>query len=113
MMDEHLSITTAQVRRISFADDDMGGAGTTTTVLTTLSKCAIYPVGIGSPQLRYISDSLNLLSGFVLLTLPSYYTWNKDDKEVVYNNVTYKVNGYDNDVMSLGEMAAVSMELVK
>jgi hypothetical protein len=95
-----------QIRRISETSDGMGGLSTT-TALTTISKCNIWQPGSSTNQ---ISDKLTKISSHVMAMLPGEYAFTDADREVIYAGNTYKIVGRDDDVANRGELVIVGLE---
>jgi len=112
MLEDFLVLTGSVVTVIRKVEtpDGMGGV-TTTTTITGLLKAVMYGntlMGLGQHRWM-ISDRLTNISSDILLTLPSYYSWNINDVEIGYNSETYKIKGRDN-VMGLNEIMVVGLE---
>lgn len=98
-----------QVARKVITPDGMGGS-TTTTSYTTLPYAAIW----GSSQTKsYLSDKMARLSSHVLATIPSDYTFNATDAEIIYAGLTYKIVGPSDNIMLLDELTITPLELIQ
>jgi hypothetical protein len=109
MLQDLLNLTGVQVVRVTISDDGMGGEGTTTSSITTLSSCAIFQ---NSSNKSFLSDRLSAKSSDVLVLLPSTYSWTKDDQQVINGSKIYNVVGIPDDVMEKGEIEVVGLERV-
>lgn len=103
-----LSLRTVQVGRVTETADGMG-AMTATTVLTTLSRAAIWMAGSGD---RTLSDKVAQGSTHVLVHQTSDYTWAASDAIVVYGSNTYSVVGRPDDLFHLGRLTVVGLDRV-
>jgi hypothetical protein len=97
------------VNRETTTSDGMGGS-TTTSVLTTLPKAALWSP---SQSARYISDKVARTSSHVLVTVPSDYNFNMQDDSIVYNGNEYEINGPSDDVLNLGEILITPLNRVQ
>ena len=104
-----LNLTTVQVERATETADGMGAA-TVTTVLTTLSRSAIWQAGSGD---RFLSDKIAQASTHVLVLETDTYTWASTDTTVVYGGNTYNLVGTLDDVANLSRITSVGLELIK
>lgn len=109
MLADLLNLTGVQIVRVSMTDDGMGGAATTTSSVTTISKCAIFQ---NSSNKSFLSDRVSAKSSDVLILLPSAYSWTKDDQQVVNGSKIYNITGIPDDVMEKGEIEVVGLERV-
>jgi hypothetical protein len=109
MLEDFLTLTGSVVSiiRTTETPDGMGGV-TTTTVITGLSKAAIWSP---SQSRSYISNRMAETSSHILVTVPGYYTFNKYDRQITFNSEIYTINGFD-DVMQLGEIMVVGLEKI-
>lgn len=109
MLEDYLTLIGSVVSVIRKVEtpDGMGGA-TVATTITGLPKAVLWSP---SQSQRYISEKMARASSHVLVTIPSYYSFNIYDAEVTYNSETYKINGFDN-VMNLGEIMVVGLEKI-
>ena len=103
-----LNLRTVQVGRVTETADGMG-AVTQTTVLTTLSKAAIWLAGSGN---RTLSDKVSKASTHVLAHETGTYTWAATDRLVVYGSALYSVVGHADDVSNLGRLTVVGLERI-
>lgn len=108
MLSDLLNLTGVQIIRVSMTDDGMGG-NTPTSSVTTISKCAIFQ---NSSNKSFLSDRVSAKSSDVLVTLPSAYSWTKDDQQVINGSKVYNVVGIPDDVMEKGEIEVVGLERV-
>lgn len=108
MLSDLLNLTGVQIIRVSMTDDGMGG-NTPTSSVTTISKCAIFQ---NSSNKSFLSDRVSAKSSDVLITLPSAYSWSKDDQQVINGSKVYNVVGIPDDVMEKGEIEVVGLERV-
>ena len=108
MLSDLLNLTGVQIVRVSMTDDGMGG-NTPTSSVTTISKCAIFQ---NSSNKSFLSDRVSAKSSDVLVTLPSTYSWSKDDQQVINGSKVYNVVGIPDDVMEKGEIEVVGLERV-
>jgi hypothetical protein len=109
MISDLMTIKTATVSREIVTPDGMGGFSTTTTI-TTLSKCAIYgnPGSTGFSADKYIRQGSHTLA-----TIPSAYTWAVTDKTVAYAGRTFRVNGIPDQVFNSDELVLVQMDVIE
>lgn len=107
MIRDLLTLTTVQVRRKTLTMDGQGGIASTTTVLTTLSRAAIWQAG-GSKSA--LADKIAAISTHVLAVETGTYTWSVDDMEVVYGGATYRITAPPDDVFNSGELTVVGLE---
>ena len=103
-----LNLTTVQVGRVTETADGMG-AMTATTVLTTLSRAAIWMAGSGD---RTLSDKVAQGSTHILAHKTSEYTWAANDAIVVYGSNTYSVVGRADDVSNISQLTIVGLDRV-
>lgn len=108
MISDLMTIKTAVVAREVVTPDGMGGFSTTTTI-TTLSKCAIYG---NSGSTGYSADKYIRQSSHSLATIPSAYTWSSTDKTVAYAGKTFRINGIADNVFNSSELVIVQMDLI-
>jgi hypothetical protein len=108
MLSDLLNLSGVQIIRVSTTDDGMGG-NTPTSSVTTISKCAIFQ---NSSNKSFLSDRVSAKSSDVLITLPSTYSWSKDDQQVVNGSKVYNIVGIPDDVMEKGEIEVVGLERV-
>jgi len=109
MIADLLKITTATVSREVVTPDGMGGS-TTTTTITTLSKCAIW----GNPGSTGMSSDKYLRQGsHTLATLPSVYTWAATDKTVSYDGKSFRLNGIPEEVFNSNELVLVQLDVIQ
>ena len=103
-----LNLRTVQVGRVTETADGKG-AVSATTVLTTLSRAAIWQAGSGD---RTLSDKVAQASTHVLAHETTAYTWAASDALVVYGGGTYSVIGRADDVAFLGRLTVVGLERI-
>lgn len=103
-----LNLTTVQVGRVTETADGKG-AMTATTVLTTLSRAALWMAGSGD---RTLSDKVAQGSSHILAHETSAHTWTTTDAIVVYGGGTYSVVGRPDDIFSLGRLTVVGLDRV-
>ena len=109
MLADLLNLSGVQIVRVSMTDDGMGGSATTTSSVTTISKCAIFQ---NSSNKSFLSDRVSAKSSDVLILLPSTYSWSKDDQQVINGSKIYNITGIPDDVMEKGEIEVVGLERV-
>jgi len=103
---DFLTLKNIQVERITQVPDGMGGMVETETI-TTIPRGAMWSPGQFA---RYVSDKMAKASTHVLVTLPSDYTFNEYDEEVIYNGIHYKINGPSDNVMFMDEITVTGLE---
>lgn len=103
-----LTLKTVQVGRTTRTADGMGGA-TTSTVMTTLSRAAIWQAGSGDQTL---SDKVAQQSTHVLVCETDAYTWAATDTIVIYGGDTYDIKGRSDNVANQSVITAVGLELI-
>jgi len=109
MLEWFLTMTDVQVvRHVKTAKGN--GGFTTATATTTLSKAIIYQ---NSGRRSMFSDRINLTSTYELVTMPSYYAWNRNDQLVIHGGDTFDITVHPDNVMGLGEIMVVGLELTK
>ena len=104
-----LNLTTVQVGRATETADGMG-ATSVSTVLTTLSRAAIWQAGSGD---RFLSDKDAQVSTHVLVVETGDYTWASTDTTIVYGGNTYNIVGIPDDVANLDRITSMGLELIK
>ncbi len=104
-----LLLTTVQVGRATETANGMG-ATTTTTVLTTLSRAALWQAGSGD---RFLSGKDAQASTHVLVVETDEYTWSSTDTTIVYAGNTYNIVGIPDDVANLNRITSMGLELIK
>jgi hypothetical protein len=97
------------VNRETITSDGTGGS-TTTSVLTTLPKAALWSP---SQVARYISDKVARTSSHILVTIPSDYTFTTNDDSILYNGDEYEINGPSDDVMNMGQMLITPLNRIQ
>ena len=102
-----LDLKGIQIVRKTETNDGMGGTTVATTVSTLAHNASIWSPGQSQ---RYISDRMFRASTHVLVTIPSDYKFTVNDKEVIYNAVTYKITGPSDDVAFKGEILITGLE---
>ena len=109
MLEDYLNLTGSVVSIIRKIEtpDGMGGTTVATTIIG-LPKAALWSPGQSRP---YISDKMAKSSSHVLVTLPSYYSFNATDAQVTFNSETYTITGYDN-VMNLDEIMVIGLDKI-
>ena len=109
MLEDFLTLvgSVVTVIRKTETPDGMGGL-TTTTVITGLSKAAIWSP---SQSRSYISNKMAEVSSHILVTIPSYYSFNTNDSQVSFDSETYTITGFD-DVMNLNEIMVVGLDKI-
>lgn len=110
MLYDMLNLTDVQIKTYTTSSNGMGGS-TSTTALTTLNAAAIWQNGSGNKIASYLNEKIAKNSTHVLVTLPEYHDWTSDDLEVLWNDNTYKVVGPADDIMGMGEIIVVGLEL--
>ncbi len=108
MIKDLLKLTTVDVAREAITPDGMGGA-TTTTTLTTLTRAALWQVTANE---RFISDRIAKVSSHILALEHGAYTFNNNDKYVVYNSNTYTITGEPDDVFNNNELIIVGLKQI-
>ena len=88
------------VTRLTETSDGMGGL-TTTSSVTTLSRCNIWTVSSGD---RTLSDKITRSSTHVLALEHCEYTFTPADRTVGYNSNTYTITGNMDNVGERGEL---------
>ena len=107
---DFMTLTTVQVaRETAPANDGFGAVGTATTTTTTLQRAAIWQ---SSNSNRFLSDKIAKASTHILAYESGNYTWNDNDKYVVYGGTTYRVTGRGDDVMNRAELTVVGLEYI-
>ena len=102
-----LNLTTVQVARRTIATDGMGGVSAS-TVLTTLSKAAIWQNGSSSP---FLTDQKITMSTHTLACQSTDDV--QTDDWIVYGGITYKVAGRPDNVMEKDMMLIVPIDKVE
>jgi len=95
-----------QIRRITEANDGMGGLSSS-TALTTLSRASIWQPGSGDAT---ISDKVTKTSTHVLACLTGEYTFTDADSHAIYNGATYRLTGHADDIANRGEITIIGLE---
>lgn len=108
MLRDFLTLTSVQVSRETVSSDGMGGT-TTTTSVTTLLYSMIYQSGTFN---KLLSDRINRDSTHVLITEPDLYSWNQNDRNILYGGNTYKIIGRPDNVFFEDEITVVPLELI-
>ncbi len=103
-----LDLTTVQVGRVTETADGMG-AISATTVLTTLTRAAIWQAGSGD---RSLSDKIAQGSTHVLVVETSARTWTSTDSVIVFAGDTYNLVGRPDNVANQDEITVVGLELI-
>lgn len=107
MLKDMLDLKGVQVVRKMVVPDGMGGNTTITTTTILAHNVSIWSPGQSQ---RYISDRMTKTSTHVLISIPSDYTFNSNDTEIIYNNITYKITGPSDDVAFKGELTVTGLE---
>ena len=94
------------VTRLTEGTDGMGGL-TTTSAVTTLSRCNIWQVGAGDVKL---SDKIVKSSTHVLALESGEYAFTVDDRTIDYKGNTYYLTGNYDDVGERGELVLVGLK---
>lgn len=108
MLQDFLTLKTVQVSRNVQTPDGMGGL-TTTTVLTTLPRAAMWSP---TQSQRFISDKMARASTDVLVTLPKDYSFTDQDSEVIFNGKTFRITGHSDNVFNMGEISITGLEYI-
>jgi hypothetical protein len=106
MLASLLNLSTVQVRRITEAQDGMGGV-TTATTITTLTRANIWQP---SSNDRFVSDKIAAASTHVLALEYGEYTFTDADQEVIYDSNTYRITGHADNVANRNELVIVGLE---
>lgn len=109
MLTDLLNLTGVQVIRVTSTSDGMGGEATITSAITTINKCAIFQ---NNSNKSFLSDRVSAKSSDVLVTLPSYYSWSKDDQQIINGSKVYNITGIPDDILEKGEIEVVGLERV-
>jgi len=109
MLEDFLTLvgSVVTVIRKTETPDGMGGVSTT-TVITGLPKASIWSP---SQSRSYISNKMAEVSSHILVTIPSYYSFNTNDSQVAFDSETYTITGFD-DVMNLNEIMVVGLDKI-
>jgi hypothetical protein len=83
-------VNKVQVVRKTQTSDGMGGYSVT-SVLTTLSRAALWKNGIGGREQFYRSGGQINTSSHTLAIEPGTYTFTLDDANVLYNGQTFEI----------------------
>lgn len=108
MLKDMLTLSGVQVAKEVVTPNGLGGS-TTTTTLTTLSRCQIYQAG-GSN--RYISDKMAKASTHVLVIEPGTYSFTDDDHYIINGSNKYKLTGHVDDVVHQGLICTIGLEKI-
>ncbi len=103
-----LDLTTVQVGRMTEAGNGLG-AVSQTTVLTTLSRAALWQAGSNDGLL---SGKVAQQSSHVLVVETNARTWTSTDTVIVYAGDTYGVVGRPDNVANQSELTVVSLDLI-
>lgn len=98
------------VYRGSSPSPDGKGAVTYTTSTTVLAKAALWAASSAD---RFLSERIATGSTHVLIADPADYTWTNQDTHVGYDGSTYRIVGRPDDVMELGRLVVVGLELIE
>jgi len=109
-VEDFLTLTGVTVRRVSEISNGKGGK-VSTTATTVLSKAMIFQSN-ASGRYGYFSDRLNRNSTHTLVCEPSAYSWDQNDREVIYDGFTYKIIDRPDNVLYKGEIMVVALELL-
>lgn len=94
------------VTRETITSDGMGGT-TTSTVVTTLGKAALWQASSAD---RFLSDRLKAVSSHVLVCRTTDDIVSTDT--VTYDGTEYTISGEPDDIMQMGLIQAVPLERV-
>jgi len=106
MLDDMLTLTSIQIRKVTQTPDGMGGFSSA-SVLTTLTKAQIWQAGSNN---RYLSDKITRASTHVLAIRTGEYTFSDEDIEAYNGTEVYKITGHADDVANQGEITIVGLE---
>ncbi len=100
-------VNAVQVGRDTETPDGQGGS-TTTTVLTTLDRAAMWQAGAGD---RRVSGKIAQSSTDVLVIEPATYTFGPLDTTVVFGGETWNITGPPDNVSNRGVLTVVGLEI--
>jgi hypothetical protein len=106
MLRDYLDIKDVTVTREIYTSDGMGGS-TVVSIVTTISKCAIWS---NSFMKSYLSDKWVAKGSHTFVCEPSEYTFTIDDKYITYNDNIYVIKGMPDDISFKGEVLVLPIE---